>query len=69
MNKINGMWYINIQSKSPKNNAPLNNLENTVYEIRKKDEIVNYFYQAMWNPVPATWIKATKADFLPHRQE
>ena len=34
-NKMNEMWYMNIQNKHPKNNAPLNNIGHNIYEIRK----------------------------------
>ena len=52
-----------MQNENPENNVPLTNIANSVYEIIK-EEIFNYLYQSMWNPLPETWIKSIKAGFL-----
>ena len=61
--KINSMWYINIQNKLPENNTPLKNIYNWVYENRKREESINYFYQELWNPVTAICFNAIKSGF------
>ena len=35
ISKINGMWYINTQNKTPESNAPLKHTPNSIYNIRK----------------------------------
>ena len=37
---------------------------NSVYELKKQKDIIDYLSQEMWNPVPDTWIKAIKAGFF-----
>ena len=61
--KINSMWYINIQNKLPENNTPLKNIYNWVYENRKREESINYFYQELWNPVTEICFNAIKSGF------
>ena len=36
---------------------------NNVYELSKKEDIITFLSQAMWNPVPQTWIKAIHSNF------
>ena len=37
---------------------------NNVYKIVKKEDIATFLSQAMWNPVPQTWIKAIHSNFF-----
>ena len=45
---INGMWYLQISAQNSHHQA------NSVYELRKQKDIVDFLAQAMWNPVPDT---------------
>ena len=64
-NRTNGMWYLNINnSAASSNNINNKQLLNSVYELKKEKDIIDYISQAMWDPVPDTWIKAIKADFF-----
>ena len=68
----NGMWYVNLVDQGPVTMSPeiqktiLGNPHeaNSVYETIKKKDIITFLSQAMWNPVPATWIKAINAVFF-----
>ena len=46
----------------PPQNAALNNIANSVYKIRKKNQII-YLSQSKWTLIPATWIILIKAGF------
>ena len=37
---------------------------NNVYKLDKKEDIIAFLSQAMWNPVPQTWIKAIHSNFF-----
>ena len=37
---------------------------NNVYELGKKEDIITFLSQDMWNPVPQTWIKAIHFNFF-----
>ena len=37
---------------------------NSVYELKKQKEKIDYLSQAMWNPVPDTWIKEIEVGFF-----
>ena len=37
---------------------------NNVYELVKKENIITFLSQAMWKPVPQTWIKAIHSNFF-----
>ena len=64
-NRTNGMWYLNItNSDVPSNTFNRKHLVNSVYELKKQKDIITYLSQAMWNPVPDTWVKAIKAGFF-----
>ena len=64
-NHTNGMWYLNINnSATSSNNISNKQLINSVYELKKQKDIIDYLSQAMWNPFPDTWIKAIKAGFF-----
>ena len=57
------MWYTNMKNKHKKN-ALLNKIENIIYVIIKKEEIINYFSQSTRNPVSKTCIKDTKDNYF-----
>ena len=51
----NGMWYLNINdSAASTNNINNNQLMNSVYELKRQKDTIDYLSQAMWNPVPDT---------------
>ena len=49
-----------MQNKPSEKKAPLKHIENTIYDTRKREDIIIYFFQLMFNKIPATWIKAIK---------
>ena len=55
------MWYMNMKNKTPDKNSSQKHIEDSAYETREKKDIITLFSQAMWNPVPTTWIKSKKA--------
>ena len=68
----NGMWYVDLQSQKPIPMSPMIQQSilgtipeiNNVYELGKKEDIITFLSQAMWNPVPQTWIKAIHSNFF-----
>ena len=42
---------------------------NNVYELDKKEDIITFLSQAMWNPVPQTWIKAIHSNLFATRPD
>ena len=64
--KINGMWYIKMK-KTSEGNTPQKHIENSVFDIRKNKYIITFYFQAIWNLVPATWIKSIKTGLFATR--
>ena len=51
----NGMWFLSISNSNASSNTMNNNQQiNSVYELKKQKDIIDYLLQAMWNPVPDT---------------
>ena len=51
----NGMWYIDLNDNNTDDICIENNLlVNSVYELRKQKDIIDFLARAMWNPVPDT---------------
>ena len=63
-NATNGMWYLDTSNKKEDENISNHHQANSVYELRKKKEIIDFLAQAMWNPVPDTWVRAINAGFF-----
>ena len=68
------MWYVDLYQQDPtpitaqirETILPSMNEveeENNVYEMTNKKCIITFLSQAMWNPVPQTWIKSIDAGF------
>ena len=63
------MWYLQMDNEDhQQHDAQQAQQANSVYELRKQKDIVDFLSQSMWSPVPATWIEAINAG-LPHGQE
>ena len=68
----NGMWYVDLQSQTPISMSLtiqqyiLGTIPemNNVYKLGKKEDIITFLYQAMWNSVPQTWIKSIHSNFF-----
>ena len=66
------MWYVDLQSQTPITMSPtiqqsiLGTIPeiNNVYELGKKEDIITFLSQVMWNPVTQTWIKAIHSNFF-----
>ena len=61
----NEMQRLNINDRAAStNNINKKKLMHSVYELKKQKDTTDYLSQAMWNPVPDTWIKTIKAGFF-----
>ena len=66
------MWYVDLQSQTPIPMSPTIQQSilvtipeiNNVYKLSKKEDIITFLSQAMWNPVLQTWIKAIHSNFF-----
>ena len=61
----NGMWYIDLNDKNTDDICIENNLlVNSVYELRKQKNIINFLAKVMQNSIPDAWMQAIKAGFF-----
>ena len=60
----NRMWFLDMRNELNGRNDKIlsrNPQENSIYELRKQKEIVEFWCQSIWNPVLDTWLLTVKA--------
>ena len=68
----NGMWTVDLANQQPhpltasirQQIFPTSSQANSVYELTKKKDIINFLHKAAFSPVPSTWIKAIDSGFF-----
>ena len=63
---INCMQYLNIYNESELvyNIIPTNNQLNSMYQLRKQKDIIEFLVQSIQNPIPKTWINNINSGFF-----